>query len=61
MYKVKLEIDFADGSSAEGYPAGWLEEALRHLFETFNDDESLVVVRYQFDGMETPMEVGIGS
>lgn len=64
IYKVALEIEFsqdAEYGQAGGYPAGWLEGALEHLFHTFNDDGSPVAVKYQFEGMDQPMEVGVGS
>lgn len=56
-YTVTLELDFLDDSDATGYPAGWLEGALRHLFETYNDLGDLVAVRYQFEGMDRQLEV----
>lgn len=58
-YKVQIEI--ALSGDATSYPAGWLEGAIQHIFETYNDRGDLVAVRYKFDGMDRFLEIGVGS
>lgn len=66
--KLRFEVEFevnpetlrGEETMASAEPGVWFGSVVEHLFETYNDDASLVAVRYSYNGGDVT-EIGIGS